>query len=65
MKDNLLIVQGVEKNKSVQVFHPSGMLLGTESPRDEDGIVCIPLSSLPNGVFIVKFGKISLKYQRK
>jgi len=65
MKDNMLIVHGVERNKSVQVFHPSGMLLRAETPQDADGIVSIPLSSLPKGVFIVKFGKISLKYQRK
>lgn len=65
MKDNLLIVQGIEKNECVQVFHPSGMLLKTESPKDEDGIVCIPLSSLPKGVLIVKYGQLSLKYQRK
>lgn len=65
MKDNMLIAQGVERNKSVQVFHPSGMLLRTESPKDADGIVCIPLSSFPKGVFIVKFGKISLKYQHQ
>ena len=65
MENNMLIVQGVEKNECVQVYHPSGIVLRTESPQCEDGMVCIPLSSIPLGVFIVRCGTLTLKYQRK
>lgn len=62
LKDGTVVFQGLKPGEPVCVYSADGKLLAT-LPADESGSnVCVCLSAMPKGIYIIQAGKHSMKY---